>query len=228
MRGERLVWLAPALYAGWYEVRNRDYQEGSTAMKDRPILMSAPMVRATLAGVKTMTRRVITPQPPADGSAKAWTWAIDSDAPRPALGWQDKAIGARAAVCPHGQPGDLLWVRETWAVWGEFRDGPGYCYRADADLNGVTWKPSIFMPRAASRLTLRITDVRVERVQDITPEDCLAEGITPDMETHAGQYWREDARERFATLWDGLNAKRGYGWAANPWVWVISFERAQP
>jgi hypothetical protein len=179
-------------------------------MKERPILMSAPMVRATLADIKTNTRRVIKP-----------TW-------QPATDRQYIAMSnyRAAAACPYGQPGDLLWVRETWC------DGyPGtadpYLYRATYE-GGAShkWKPSIFMPRAASRLTLRITDVRAERVQDATPEDCLAEGITPDMEIHAGQYWREDARERFTALWDGINAKRGYGWAANPWVWVISFERA--
>jgi hypothetical protein len=189
-------------------------------MKDRPILMSAPMVRATLAGVKTMTRRVITPQPPADGSAKAWTWAIDSDAPRPALGWRDDAIGACAAVCPHGRPGDLLWVRETWGIAGQFRDGPEIAYRATDDRNGITWKPSIHMFRAYSRLTLRITNVRVERVQDISESDAVAEGV--DCYDSAVSV---PARERFMSLWDGLNAKRGYGWAANPWVWVISFER---
>jgi len=176
-------------------------------MKERPILFSGPMVRAVLSGAKTQTRRVIKPQPPADGSAKEWTWAIDSDAPSPALGWRDDAIGACAAVCPYGQPGDLLWVRETWCPRPE-----GYGYRADDDPTNQPrkWGPSIFMPRAASRLTLRLTEVRVERVQDISQADAVAEGT--------------QGKASFALLWDALNAKRGYGWASNPFVWVLSFE----
>jgi len=93
----------------------------------------------------------------------------------------------------------------------------------------VPWTPSIHMPRWASRIQLRITDVRVERVQDISIDDIEAEGITHPLDgPHANQYWREEMGNDFAKLWDSINAKRGYGWDSNPWVWVIEFERIAP
>lgn len=153
--------------------------------KARPIIFSGEMVRALLDGRKTMTRRVVKKQ-----------------------------------HCPYGQPGDLLWVRETWrqAQWKD-----GILYRADkARSLGMDeysdrhkWKPSIFMPRKASRLTLEITDIRMERVQDITTDDAIAEGIK---ELQGG------AKVEFHNLWDSINAKRGYGWKANPRVWVVVFQ----
>jgi hypothetical protein len=154
-------------------------------MKERPILFSGPMVRAVLSGAKTQTRRVH--QPP---------WAAPD------------SLEEALLQCRHGQPGDLLWVRETFAA-----DRTSWYYRADGEIPGLTWTPSIFMPRAASRLTLRLTEVRVERVQDISQADAVAEGT--------------QGKASFALLWDALNAKRGYGWASNPWVWVLSFEVVQ-
>lgn len=131
--------------------------------------------------------------------------------------------------CPYGQPGDRLWVRETWA-----EDGSRYTYRATNETWAWHWAPSIFMPRAASRITLEITDVRVERVQDISEEDARAEGVTRELrgprtypDRHAARS-HETYRDAYMRLWDALNAKRGCGWAVNPWVWVISFQRAQP
>lgn len=138
------------------------------------------------------------------------------------------------ARCSFGQPGDRLWVRETWADYTHnivSNNGVGIAsttrpiYRADDDssLYDVRWKPSIHMPRWASRITLEVTEVRVERVQEITEDDVLAEGITHEF------YMTEAARiGEYRDLWNHLNAKRGYGWDANPWVWVIRFGPLQP
>ena len=186
-------------------------------MKERPILFSGPMVRAILVGRKTMKRMVVKlrageiAHEGGDGSLHAvanTTWGDCIE---------------RVIQCPYGVPGDLLWVRETWA---ENIDGD-VVYRAD---NGVAesmidrWRPSIFMPRWASRLTLRITSVRVERVQEIPEADARAEGFKDVV----GKYARGDeARIWFAELWDIINAARGFGWDANPWVWVVGFEVVQ-
>jgi hypothetical protein len=177
---------------------------------EKPILFSAPMVNAILGGRKTMTRRV----------ANGALWM----APDGSLKFIDKR-GIRPVLdaCPYGKPGHTLWVRETFAV--NCVGGESFVfYRADSypDGDGAPWKPSIFMPRKYSRIALRITDVRVERVQDITPDDCIREGINwvevgPDL---------SDIIDAFRSLWDGINAKRGYGWDANPYVWVVSFEKA--
>ena len=129
--------------------------------------------------------------------------------------------------CPYGVPGDRLWVRETFYSNGMCKNTMSCHYRAT--YNGLftpdtvpwKWTPSIFMPRWASRITLEITGVRVERVQDISEEDARAEGI-PD-EYRAGH--RIYYRPRFKTLWDSINAKRGFGWDSNPWVWVVEFKR---
>ncbi len=182
-------------------------------MKERPIIFSTPMVRAILDGRKTMTRRVMKPQP--------------EDYPY----HHGLAVYRVAKKCPYGVPGDLLWVRETWATTEQAGVHPSdaeMVYRAtDPDwetMEGWQWRPSIFMPRWASRLTLRITSVRAERVQDITEEDARAEGFKDVV----GKYARGDeARIWFAELWDIINAARGFGWDTNPWVWVIGFERVQ-
>ncbi len=115
------------------------------------------------------------------------------------------------------KPGDILWVRETWY---QHYDG-SYAYRASAPEN-TGWKPSIFMPHEAARIFLRVTDVRAERVQDITEEDAKAEGCMP---TILDGVVFISAKGEFHAIWDNLNAKRGFGWDANPWVWVISFEQ---
>ena len=127
--------------------------------------------------------------------------------------------------CPYGAPGDRLWVRETWDT-----DGKTIAYRATTpetttDPEPMRWRPSIHMPRWASRLTLAVTSVRVERVQEITEADARAEGIEPQRSDYSG----EDSNSlQFRDLWDSINAARGYGWAVNPWVWVVEFERVQP
>lgn len=207
-------------------------------VKERPILFSGEMVRAILGGRKTQTRRVLVPTQtePKIAPLRVQAWIIDGERQIDDEGrqlWEghhpDYPVGRKLFSCPYGQAGERLWVRETWARW----DG-GLAYLADS-LNeqgtenedskrcrldySVKWKPSIHMPRWASRVTLQITSVRAERVQDISDDDAIEEGVDRT-NTSIPTY----ARQRFQKLWDSINAKRGYGWATNPWVWVISFK----
>lgn len=170
-------------------------------MKERPILFSGAMVRATLADRKTQTRRVIT--------ERYQQCLSPEDEPEAFL-----------EFCPYGQPGDRLWVRETWCYVGEVVPEPIECiYKAtDPDWQGG-WTPSIFMPRWASRITLEVVSVRVERVQNISEEDAKAEGVIP-LEPRTGLY-----RCEFERVWDSINARRGYSWDSNPFVWCVSFRR---
>ena len=182
-------------------------------MKERPILFSAPMVRAILDGSKTQTRRLVKPQP--------------SILAGELLCWKDDALtdDQMADLCPNGQPGDRLWVRETFAEGiHQMADANHWAYAADRfgtqQRLSDRWKPSIHMPRAASRITLEINSVRVERLQDISEADAMAEGV------NAGKYLgleRANARA-FSELWESINGPDS--WAANPWVWVIEFRRA--
>lgn len=219
-------------------------------MKERPILFSAPMVRALLDGSKTQTRRVV------KFSRTDFDTFINK-------------VPYKSACCPYGRPGDRLWVRETWrigswddgcGVWIDYCDGPDKTRRecSDVDMfyrlleqigddlrrqgieptNGtmyewepgqspLRWRPSIHMPRWASRITLEITDVRVQRLQDITPADCVAEGYPSPPGT---RYAQEEiaALDWYRALWESINGPSS--WDANPWVWVIEFRRleAQP
>ena len=205
-------------------------------MKERPILFSGAMVRAILAGTKTQTRRIVKPQPasgaglrvsvpqPANGGASVVFGAVDARGV-----WSD----ALRLQCPYGAAGDQLWVRETWAqhtVGGEVFT----VYRADCgdDGDGAPWRPSIFMPRALSRISLEIAGVRVERVQQISEADARAEGvmIASDTVTPVTLYdkYADPAThvDAYADLWDSINGARGFGWDANPWVWVLEFRRA--
>lgn len=187
--------------------------------------MRGPLVCATLEDRKWQTRRVVVPQ-----FTKLWgqgvrhgedTYSVHADIPAPD-GW-------RWIRCPHGKIGDRLWVRETFArLWFNANDGWQTIYRADAldcmrDAAAGQWKPSIHMPRWASRLTLEITGVRVERLQDIRHEDMRAEGVRPDNEVSL--LWRESLTENFIALWDSTTTNPAHRWAANPWVWVISYAR---
>ena len=232
-------------------------------MKERPILMSGPLVRALLDGRKTQTRRVVQPSAHLRAYVRG-TWG--SRVPTPQQ-WNEMAGTAASVVlpmflrgetgddnpCPYGQPGDRLWVRETHYRWTGCGDAPpdwvrhphgdryqsrGYVgipehdnlYRSAAAAVKV---PSIHMPRWASRITLEITGVRVERLQEITKAGARAEGVTLPECAYVGQCnssrcpsHREDAhRAAFQQLWDSLNAERGYGWETNPWVWVLEFKR---
>ena len=244
-------------------------------MKELPILFSGPMVRALLDGRKTQTRRIVK-------SSRAWPIGFiggrgDRDDPS-CYGFEDfnsgewwtlKADGSadmNQIPSPYGRVGDRLWVRETW---GEFIDtdiidgqthelGRDTLYRADGENHQrcTPWRPSIHMPRWASRLTLEVTDVRVERLQDISEEDAIAEGVESiDFEReerdwsicpkcggtrlhealgpNGGIMFDVDCREcdthvkRYRHLWDSLNAARGYGLDANSWVWVVEFKRIE-
>lgn len=190
-------------------------------MTDRPILFSGPMVRAILEGRKTQTRRLVTyPR------GKLFPSHVDR--------WINLLMGKhwshpRGWLRPYATTGDRLWVRETWGairpegvptvhpVAGVDR----LEYRADGHPDdGRVWRPSIHMPRWASRLTLEVVSVRVERLQEISEPDAVAEGI--DAATF-GPVW-ECARDAFAHLWDSINGERA-SWESNPWVWRVEFRR---
>jgi hypothetical protein len=188
-------------------------------MKEYPILFSTQMVKAILEGRKTMTRRVVKPQPEAKYSNGDW-YADRYNHTDDWCFWGERDTEVRNICglplfrCPYGQTGDRLWVRETFVP--DARGKP--IYRADCDSGVIAWKPSIFMPRNFSRITLEITNVRVERLQSITAMDATKEGsyLATDKDDERG----------FVNLWDSINGKT-YPWASNPWVWVIEFKRGE-
>ena len=183
----------------------------------KPILFNTQMVRAIMGGRKTQTRRAVKPQP----KDKALLEFRDG-----ILSWGDMRAGicyeyeAKAAY----QPGDILWVRETWRLkTPSVLDETKYIYRADSNPSDETeqkWHPSIHMPKEAARIFLRVTDVRVERLWDISSEDVYAEGTD-------NRLWAA-TRDAFRRLWDSTIKKADlyrFGWDANPWVWVYTFEQ---
>lgn len=197
-------------------------------MKERPIIFSGSMMRAILSKQKVQTRRIIKPQPVL---GKPWKdWIVDPE-----------EMDLPMAYCPYGIARDFLWVRETWATsikWDGLppRIIPTHSpvwYKATSQGKGDIigkWRPSIYMPRWASHIMLEITDVRVERLQDISVKNCIAEGFDPVQQTADGitlipawQVADDTAHLMFRQKWDELNAKRGCGWDKNPWVWVIDF-----
>jgi hypothetical protein len=204
----------------------------------KPILFSTPMVKAILDGKKTQTRRVIK----IDDAPENWKISI--------AGTSIVRTEPYDVKLPRYAAGDILWVRETWQI-GYKEDNPcdintwtplqacvpchrsgectlieshpyQYLYKASPETHEnydvLTWRPSIHMPREAARLFLRVKNVRVERLQDISYDDCLQEGMH-DYGTDV------DTLGAFQDLWQKLNAKRGYGWDTNPWVWVYEFEK---
>ena len=192
---------------------------GMREMRERPIIFSDEMVRAILAGNKTQTRRVVKPQPVLGKPWKNWFTVdpVNVDIPR--------------QYCPYGLKGDRLWVREKFSI-----SGNGYFYSDESDGTvKVAWSSPIHMPRKASRIMLEITNVRVERLQEISETDAKAEGVIvteghincerlfselrPDLEKISA------AQQAFSDGWDKLNAKRGFSWDSNPWVWVIEFKK---
>lgn len=250
-------------------------------MKEHPILFSGPMVRAILDGRKTQTRRVVKPQPDLSGfetyrpiDGRRYTEQNAAEARCSSDGWYFGIPGMSTGPWrrPYGQPGDRLWVRETFN-WSSDelllpKENHRRCperaayaaknvvWRADGERRHpehgeAIWKPSIHMPRWASRITLEITNVRVERLQEISEQDAETEGVGCDEErrieggagplyypctacsgnprgiaelchpTARGKPWRCE----FAQLWDALNSMRGFGWSTNPWVWCISFQK---
>ena len=221
-------------------------------MKERPILFSASMVRALLGGSKTQTRRAMRFQPSDDATVhveKFHQTVIDrhgGEQPGPELfgaWWNDGESGLR---CPYGQPGDRLWVKETTlkvedAGWS----GPVYV-ASDAGQQALEWgygesddpdhiepfalkkRSSLFMTRVMSRITLEITNVRVERLQDISEADAVAEGIVRQPDDGYGladttHYHSADPRMSYWSLWEAINGVGSL--EANPWVWAISFKR---
>jgi hypothetical protein len=194
------------------------------------------MVRAVLDGRKTQTRRVtkldkINEHPDYWKNPLVQLW----DKIASHLNILDQSGKAELITCPYGKPGDRLWVRETWRETGSLMRVDGkipecgnddqVVYRADADYDGP-FRPSIHMPRWASRIQLEITAIRVERVQDISEEDALAEGIRL-YEAHGvpeAEWKRYSPVIRFSALWDSINEARGFGWSTNPWVWVVEFK----
>ena len=176
--------------------------------KEHPIIFSGPMVRAILDGRKTQTRRVMREQPDS-GSCNP---RFEDDGWRFTRDWHGVVtIGEVGPFkSPYGVPGDRLWVRES------FRNGScGIEYRADdVDPKLLKWRPSIHMPRGVSRITLKVLDVRVQMLREITEEDAKVEGAK--------------SRAGFATLWDSIYARRttaggGCSWDDNPWVWAVTF-----
>lgn len=210
-------------------------------MKERPILFSAPMVRAILEGRKTQARRIVKPQPYIDGQGNfCWNgrnFGQDFNGPHiQAIASPIPSSKTKRVHCPFGKPGDRLWVREAWqAACGDKRaarivESPrpdfGWIeYAATCDDPPPRWRPSIHMPRWASRILLEVTGVRVERLQDISEDDALAEGVTfknPVKPGHASRM----GREAFAELWESINGPDS--WEENPWVWVVEFKQVTP
>ena len=205
---------------------------------DKPILFTTPMVQAILEGRKTMTRRVIKPQLEKD---ETWDGGYKYSHRGATTALSMLCAGVYDRTSPY-QPGDILWVRETWARGrvsiGEEpdgRDSKPYISQCIGDndiipkeaalregicIDEVVWRPSIFMPKEACRIWLRVLAVRPERLQEISEEDAIAEGIEAREPNHV-----VGARYRFGQLWNSINAARGYGWDKNPWVWAIIFER---
>jgi len=192
-------------------------------MKETPIIMSGNHPSLILDGTKTMTRRVIKPQPlnKCMSHISGSFWASDKDG-------HTVDVKVQFINCPYGQVGDRLWVRETFCkrcyLIDNVRD---VCYKEDClkhntmgNACGMKWTNSMFMYKWASRITLEITEVRVERLQEISQDDIKAEGVKPEYTMPGGEL---TGRYSFQLLWNSLNAK--YGWDTNPWVWVISFKR---
>lgn len=188
---------------------------------ERPINFNAEMVRAILEGRKTVTRRPVKERWNSDRIVQFWDYMHEGFL----------QVENRVVTCPFGVPGDRLWVRETWNAYpvfevdsGVFEAGYPYrkipvekpvnaCVVYDADGYDGPWRPLTHMPRWASRITLEVTGVRVERVQCITEEGARAEGF--------------DSRDAFLDFWDSIYASKGLGCDANPLVWVVEFKRVE-
>lgn len=200
-------------------------------MRDRPILFSGPMVRAILAGQKTVTRRVV----------KLPRWAVPGtierfDVDLDGASAERRSDGEYAPIpCPYGVPGDRLWVRETFAEH-EVDDvqGTRAFYRADhADGEcqvrpgwALKWTPGIHMPRVVSRITLEVVSVRVERLHAITEEDAIREGVDAVSVADVPRNGTLTRRDDFAQLWERINGERA-PWTSNPWVWRVEFRRVE-
>lgn len=212
-------------------------------MKERPISFSGPMVRAILEGRKTQTRRIV--KFPHMNPLGAWepttvggpslyldkACTIKANAPKRVAMWHTRT--GDVICCPYGVPGDRMWVREAFAGTGGHENEKVYYYAAD-DVQSPhgKWVSPRFMPRIASRLTLEVTGVRVERLNEISAKDIIAEGAV--LRAHEDQFGRNpvsafdgmvymDLKSLYAAGWNSLHGKGS--WSANPWVWVIEFQR---
>ena len=199
-------------------------------MKERGILFSGTMARAILSGAKTVTRRV-------SKEAPSWATFADTRDNKGIVDWHSADVKPNGAgsfyssqwafsVCPYGAPGDRLWVRETWAAVPRLSGGDRYVgdeairYRATWDkAHSSHWRPSIFMQRAASRITLEVVKVSVERLQYIDDAEALREGVNTGSPRNSG------GRGEFMLLWEKINGRGS--WDRNPWVWRVEFRRVE-
>lgn len=218
-------------------------------MAERPILFSDAMVRAILSGAKTQTRRVIAGARGSFWDHRSYTGTVERDGVLRFRVGPDGEIanGSPEVRCPHGAVGDRLWVREAWTMpasahsvyyRADYPSGNRSLIPREPDYDSINewaaryrvdgWHPSIHMPRWASRLTLEVTSVRVERLQSISEDDARAEGAA-SFDCTPGCGCGDGHRGGFARLWDSINGEReGCSWEANPWVWAIAFRRVSP
>lgn len=217
-------------------------------MTERPIIFSGESVRAILGGRKSMTRRLCKrvydtvgkDEPFAVCPAREFGWIAWYGERRSDISEFTKQAYEHGFQCPHGAVGDRLWLRETWARSDD--NVIGIVYRADWEdyedhigIDGGRWRSPIFMPREFSRITLEITGVAVERLQDISEEDAKAEGLQhpefrvaiADSRGYGDYAIVNSYRGAFANLWERINGKK-HPWASNPWVWVVSFKTVNP
>lgn len=235
----------------------------SNQVKERPIIFSGEMVKAILDGKKTMTRRAVKTQP-RDECTEIATSACFGHVEYRSTSEDRQTQSILAKIkCPYGKIGDRLWVRETWIQGyddplieseGDDENAVSIIYKADgkeeyrtcsaetaenwgdfsADSEMVGFKSPIHMPRWASRILLEITDIRVERLNDISEADCEKEGFRfyplsricfkPCSTKHPSGHGSNNYKSIFGEYWDTLNAKKGYPWSSNPWVWVVEFK----
>jgi hypothetical protein len=183
-------------------------------MNEHPILFSTPMVQAILAGRKTMTRRIFKDHPRLSSEDLSNINIKE---------WFKDFPDYLGSFCAYGKNGDLLWVREAFQ-----HDGYGYLYKSYNSKLADKWKPSIHMPKVAALIWLRVTDISVERLKEISEDDAKSEGVEingrswKDYFDKTNDYGCGDAVSSFRSLWESINGKES--WEANPWVWVISFE----
>jgi hypothetical protein len=205
-------------------------------MKSKPILFSTPMVQAILEGTKTQTRRIVKPQPKQE--LEFFGWKLPEYI-QVAFGKGVKTESLHKF--PFGEIGDLLWVRETFRPKGHsFPIGEHFEYKATAEADGnpinEPWKPSIFMPKDAARIFLKITNIRVERLFNISDQDAISEGVevihraeetVPVYKNYliSENKGTTNPRKSFLTLWESINGTQSIN--DNPWVWVIEFERIE-
>lgn len=227
-------------------------------MKERPIIMQAESVRAILDGRKTQMRRVVKSQPPDIANNGEWYADLYNHGPqwcwwgKAGTSVHNKCLHHIGQVCPHGQPGDRLWVKEAWAM---NTPPSGAIYKADGDVYDQKWKSPLFLPRWASRITLELVNVRVERVRDISEADAEAEGVPEWDDRPFRKMWCHQCHGQglrgsvgpnlgftevdcadcdtkvklYRNLWNSIHGKNpARCWEANPWTWALEFKRVKP